>query len=110
MNRTISSNLLSSQPEIKIFDLQLVDGHCITPYDIYHVTPQGSNSFVRAVAFPGTDRQYTVLIDKADIIANLATGEIAGSRWIDLDLDGPTTLSEALGAAIEAKCRERKMP
>jgi hypothetical protein len=108
MYTSILQNLLNSQPETKVFDLQLVDGHCITPYDIYHVTPKDCSSYVRAVAFPGTERQYAIQIDKADVIDNLATGEITGSRWIDLEFDAPTTLSEALGAAIETKCLERK--
>lgn len=107
MDASISKNLLASLPEVKIFDLQLVDGHCITPFDIYHVTPEGKNSFVRALAFPGTSREYAILIDKADLVSNLSDEQSTCSIWIDLELDGPTLLSEALGAAIESKCRER---
>jgi hypothetical protein len=48
-----------------------------------------------------------VLLDKADIVEDLATGEISGTVWIDIELGEPTPLTKALGAAIEAKCRER---
>ena len=109
MNKTLSQHLLAGAEQVKIFDLQLVDGHCITPYEIYFVSPNSNHSYVRAIAFPGTERAHSVIIDKADIVENLATGEVSGSVWIDLDLDGPTTLSESLGAAIEAKCRERNV-
>ena len=107
MDTTLSQNLLASLQQVKIFDLQLVDGHCITPYEINFVTPENKHSYVRAVAFPGTVREHSVLIDKADIVENLATGEVSGSVWLDIDLGEPTTLAESLGAAIEAKCRER---
>lgn len=109
MDATLSQNLLASLQQVKIFDLQLVDGHCITPYEINFVSPENKPSYVRAIAFPGTAREHSVLIDKADIVDNLATGEVSGSVWIDLDLDQPTTLSESLGAAIEAKCKERNV-
>jgi hypothetical protein len=107
MNATLFQNLAGSLSQVKIFDLQLVDGHCISPFEINFVSPDNSPSYVRAIAFPDTEREHSVLIDKADIVENLATGEVSGSVWIDLDLDAPTTLSESLGAAIEAKCRER---
>ena len=107
MDTILSQNLLASLQQVKIFDLQLVDGHCITPYEINFISPRNSHSYVRAVAFPGTERAHAVLIDKADIIENLATGEVSGSVWIDIDLGEPTPLAESLGAAIEAKCRER---
>lgn len=109
MDIALSHNLLTSLQQVKIFDLQLVDGHCITPYEINFVTPDNKHSYVRAIAFPGTAREHSVLIDKADIVENLATGEISGSVWIDLDLGEPTPLAESLGAAIEAKCRERSL-
>lgn len=109
MDTALSQNLLASLQQVKIFDLQLVDGHCITPYEINFVTPDNKHSYVRAIAFPGTAREHSVLIDKADIVENLATGEISGSVWIDLDLGKPTPLAESLGAAIEAKCRERSL-
>lgn len=109
MDTTLSQNLLASLQQVKIFDLQLVDGHCITPYEINFVTPENKHSYVRAIAFPGTERAHSVLIDKVDIIDNLATGEVSGSVWIDLELDQSTTLSESLGAAIEAKCRKRSI-
>jgi hypothetical protein len=107
MDTRLSQNLLASVQQVKIFDLQLVDGHCITPYDIYYVTPDNKDSYVRAVAFPGTVREHSVLIDKADVIDDLSTGEVTGTVWLDLDLGEPTPVSESLGAAIEAKCRER---
>jgi hypothetical protein len=107
MNTTLSQNLLASLQQVKIFDLQLVDGHCIIPYEINFVTQETGNSYVRAIAFPGTERQHSVLIDKVDIIDNLVTGLVTGTLWIDIELCEPTPLAESLGAAIEAKCRER---
>ncbi len=107
MKIELTQNLLAGAEQVKIFDLQLVDGHCITPYEINFVTQENGNSHVRAIAFPGTERQHSVLIDKVDIIDNLATGEVTGTIWIDIDLCEPTPLAESLGAAIEAKCRER---
>ena len=107
MKIELTQNLLAGAEQVKIFDLQLVDGHCITPYEINFVSPDNRPSYIRAIAFPGTDRAHSVLIDKADIVENLETGEVTGSAWIDLDLDYPTALSESLGAAIEAKCKER---
>ena len=107
MDTTLSQNLLAGLQQVKIFDLQLVDGHCITPYEINFVTPENKASYVRAIAFPATIREHSVLIDKADIVEDLATGKLSGSVWIDIDLGEPTTLAESLGAAIEAKCRER---
>lgn len=107
MDTILSQNLLSSIDQVKIFDFQLVDGHCITPYEINFVTQKNGNSYVRAIAFPGTERQHAILIDKADIIENLATGEVSGSVWIDIELGEPTPLATSLGAIIEAKCRER---
>lgn len=107
MDATLSKNLLTAADQVKIFDLQLVDGHCITPYEINFVTPENNPSYVRAIAFPGTEREHAVLLDKADIVENLATGEISGTVWIDIELGEPTPLTKALGAAIEAKCRER---
>ena len=109
MDTTLSQNLIASIQRLKIFDLQLVDGHYITPYEINFVTPENKPSYVCAIAFPGTERAHSVLIDKADIVNNLATGEISDSVWIDIDLGEPTTLAESLGAAIEAKCRERSV-
>lgn len=100
-------NLLAALPEVKVFDLQLVDGHCITPFDIYYVTPTDGESYVRAVAFPRTHREYQVLIDKVDQIDDLSKGVVVDSVWIDLDLGHPTPLSQDLGAAIETKCSER---
>lgn len=107
MKTNLAHTLIASAPEVRIFDLQLVDGHCITPFDIFYVTPPGKDSFVRALAFPGTSREYAVLIDRADRFDNLATGESSGTCWIDLELGAPTILSQGLGAAIESKCRER---
>ena len=103
MDTTLSQNLPASLQQVKIFDLQLVDGHCITPYEINFVTPENKHSYVRAVAFPGTVREHSVLIDKADIVENLATGEVSGSVWLDIDLGEPTILSESLGAASAAQ-------
>lgn len=106
MSSAVINHFLSNLPEVKIFDLQLVDGHCITPFDIYHVTPTGKESYVRAVAFAGTEREHSILIDKADIIEDIRTNKVSGSVWIDLTMDAPTTISQALGLAIESKCRE----
>jgi len=107
MKMELTKNLLASVQEVKIFDLQLVDGHCITPYEINFIANDPSHSYVRAVAFPGTERAHAVLIDKADIVENLATGAVTGSVWIDIELGEPTPLAGSLGAAIEAKCRQR---
>jgi hypothetical protein len=93
MDSTLSQNLLASLQQVKIFDLQLVDGHYITPFEINFVTPENKHSYLRAIAFPGTAREYSVLIDKADIVENLATGEVSGSVWIDLDLDCKSRLN-----------------
>lgn len=109
MNKTLSQNLLAGAEQVRIFDLQLVDGHCITPFEIYYITPENRGSCVRAIAFPGTERQYSLLIDKADIVDNLATGEVSGTVWIDIELGETTPMVASLGAAIEAKCRERMM-
>jgi hypothetical protein len=100
-------SLPATLPEVKVFDLQLVDGHCITHFDIYYVTPIDGESYVRAVAFPRTPREYLVLIDKADHIEDLSKNVVSKTVWIDLDLGYPTPLSQNLGAAIEAKCSER---
>jgi hypothetical protein len=101
-------HLPANMEQVKVFDIKLVEGDCIIPFDIFFVTLSPDNTYVRAVAFPGTEREYPVLIDKADIVSNLATGETRGSIWIDLDTCEPTGMSISLGAAIEKKCRERE--
>lgn len=108
MDPVFSYNLLAGLHQTKIFSFHLVDGHCIIPFAIHFVSPDNKQTYVGAVAFPGTTREYSVLIDKADIIENQSTGKIEGTVWIDLDLGVPTPLSRSLGAAIEARCRERR--
>jgi hypothetical protein len=108
MKTTAFPNLPANVEQVKVFDIKLVEGDCIIPFDIYFVTVSADNTYVRAVAFPGNEREYPVLIDKADIVSNLATGETSGSIWIDLDTGEPTGMSMSLGAAIEKKCRERQ--
>lgn len=108
MKPALLRQLPANAAQVRVFDLKLVDGYCILPFDIYFVTVSKDNTYVRAVAFPGTDREYAVLIDKADIVTDLATGASNGSTWLDLDTGEPSGLSLSLGAAIEQKCRERQ--
>ncbi|NCI46435.1 hypothetical protein [Sediminibacterium soli] len=104
MHTTPAGHTPASAAQVKVFELQLVDGHCLIPYAIYHVVLPNGISYVRAVAFPGTERAYAVLIDKTISRKNNTTAAV----WIDIDLQEPTPLSRNLGAAIEYACRVRK--
>jgi hypothetical protein len=108
MNRSESQSLLSSLNQVKVFDLQMVDGYCIIPYHIFFMTPSDDNTYVKAVAFPGTEREHAILIDKAELTGQWLRRQIKTAVWIDIELGRPTDRSISLGAGIEMYCRQRQ--